>query len=172
MIPREQIAAIAFMAALSATPALSSTVESDIILTDFGFRQIADCAQVWPRHVWIDGHYWSVRPSWECADVPYGGGKVPVMAMVVGLQDAPLAALFAHEVPVLSNGVARAVDAPRANWPMPPFFGGPGGPIKPPPRAPGGSLPSVPLPATVWLLIAALGALVFAKRNRQGLLDG
>ena len=179
MTQRNRIFALTLISTLSAAPALSSTVDSEIILTDFGFRQIADCKQVWPRHVWTDGHYWSVRPSWECADEPYGGGKAPAMALfngamplVDGIDDVPLMALFAPAIPMPSDGIVRAIETQSPNWSIFPPASGPRVPEQPPPRAPGGGPSPVPLPATAWLLIAALGILVFAKRNNQGLIYG
>ena len=151
---------ITALAVLTASPALSSTVHNDIILTDFGFRQAADCQQVWPRHVWTDGHYHSVRPAWECTDEPYLSGKGS--GLMVADDAAPL--ILAMAIPIAAPLVSvtpqaapySPASAPPLIWASTPPRRDTLPPVTPP--AP------VPLPATGLLMMLGLGALAWRVR--------
>ena len=159
---QNHISALAALA-LCAAPAWSATIPAEIILTDMGFRQIADCRETWPRRVWRDGHYWSVRPTWICTDQPYLSGKG---GMLFSLEPdeaiMPWPALSAPPAPSLPVWVPYTVaDLPPGHSPgQPPQWGipprSPHGPTPLPPiKLP---IPPIPLPASLWFMALAIGA--------------
>ena len=149
--------------ALCAAPVGAATISPEIIMTDMGFRQLADCHETWPRRVWRDGHYWSVRPTWVCVDEPYFSGKGGTLVSLEPDDDIMPWPITAFGTP------PRAVGTPHT-----PTSFTPGGtpPWGIPPRPPQGPTPlppielppaPIPLPAPLWMLALALGMIRVIK---------
>ena len=146
--------------ALSAPASAATIMPVEIILTDLGFRQVSDCSEAMRGVVWRDGHYWSVRPEWQCKDVPYQSGKMPpalAAAFPGELIDAPAVAYTT--APTTAATPTKTAAAPPYS---PPWHSLPNAPRYPEPPVTTPPSP-VPLPASGLMLIAAMCGLFWRR---------
>lgn len=144
-----------------ALPAQAATIPPEVILTDAGFRQLADCTEIMQPRVWRDGHYWSVRPGWDCTagNAPYGGGKGDWFATDEDLLFLPYRVTTVAPAPIVSAGRSRAAHTGGAmSWTG---YGGTSHDDETDTTIPS----PVPLPATLPALVLALAGLWIVKRK-------
>ena len=160
---------------LGASPALAATLPVEIIPTDEGFRQRADCRPVYRLRNWWDEHYWSARPTWACTDEPYFSGKGGVLVSLDPEPEPdpmPWPALYDPPTEFSPPGTPfTVVDLPPPGTPGPPPWGTPPSwPADPPrwapPPPPAPIPPPIPLPSSNLMLALALASL-FAISWRQ-----
>jgi hypothetical protein len=169
---------LALVFILTAAPALATTVPPEIIWTDLGFRPLEDCREAWPEHVWYNGSYWSVRPTWNCEDNVYVGGKFDWNG--TSTDDGEDYAL-AGVLPALTTTTAT----PSAGTPSTPRFSGTSlipptqittsnNNVSPPnggetiiSNSPPDGPALIPLPASGYLMLGGLFLLFRQKRSKR-----
>ena len=139
------------------SPAHATTVEWDAHgiawIDGLGFRHESECVQL---------PMWQSRttewPRYECESLPFDGKALTNIAFTSAPASEPAAMWEPTFASRPSNQFTRPTNFPQTSHQFPTFWAPhPHGPIHPP------EPPIVPLPASVWMLLAGLVALMALK---------